>query len=101
VFLDDTPILGWTAYPIELNDISKITSNIVTRRRMYESGVEAMTSDTDLAEDLQVGGTVNLCFSHLFSLVELVTNQAASMICKICMVLKNGWHLNSILFVHC
>ncbi|CAK9867730.1 unnamed protein product [Sphagnum jensenii] len=56
VFLDDTPILGWTAYPIELNDISKITSNIVTRRRMYESGVEAMTSDPDLAEDLQVGG---------------------------------------------
>jgi len=56
VFLDDTPVLGWTAYPIELNDISKITSNIVTRRRMYESGLEAMTSDTDLAEDLQVGG---------------------------------------------
>jgi hypothetical protein len=76
VLLDDTPILGWTAYPIELNDISKITSNIVTRRRMFESGVEAMTTDPDLAEDLQVGGaedlqvggTVNLCFSHFFLL---------------------------------
>ncbi len=33
---------------------------------MFESGVEAMTSDPDLAEDLQVGGTVNLCFSHFF-----------------------------------
>jgi hypothetical protein len=101
VFLDDTPVLGWTAYPIELNDISKITSNIVTRRRMYESGVEAMTSDPDLAEGPQVGGTVNLCFSHLFSIMELVTNWTASMICKICMVFKNGWHLKSILFVHC
>jgi beta-galactosidase len=60
VLLDDTPILGWTAYPIELNDISKITSNIVTRRRMFESGVEAMTTDPDLAEDLQVGGAEDL-----------------------------------------
>ncbi len=35
---------------------------------MFESRVEAMTSDPDLAEDLQVGGTVNLCFSHFFLL---------------------------------
>lgn len=40
-------------------------------------------------------------FFSFFSIMELVTNWAASMIHKICMVLQNGWHLNSSLFVHC
>lgn len=35
---------------------------------MYESGLEAMTSDTDLAEDLQVGGMSTYVFLIFFLL---------------------------------